>query len=361
MNTGLVCLSIWAILSISEASAQPKDYKPTFHPETLKGPSAGRPNEVLVLGTPHLSELSETIRPQMLEPLLTRLARWKPTAIANEDLSGLLCHALRAQGERQASAVKSYCYDPSGAAQATGLSVPAANSEAERMLAAWPAAPSAAERRRLALVFLAAGEQTSAMVQWLRLPVGERRAADGLTDDLVANLQAAIQKKSEDSLIVAQLAARVGLDRVWGVDDQSSVGAPVDEKAYGAALTAAWNNPATEARNAQMRALTAKLSQSDGLLNFYRAFNAPSYAAEAYQSDWGAAIEEPSPQAYGRRYVTYWEARNLRMVANVREVLGRDPGTRLLAVVGASHKGYYEAYLNQMHDVRLVDAAAVLE
>jgi predicted esterase YcpF (UPF0227 family) len=48
------------------------------------------------------------------------------------------------------------------------------------------------------------------------------------------------------------------------------------------------------------------------------------------------------------------------MVSNIRDVLGRHPGKRLLAIVGASHKGYYEAYLNQMHDVRLVDAAKVL-
>jgi hypothetical protein len=58
--------------------------------------------------------------------------------------------------------------------------------------------------------------------------------------------------------------------------------------------------------------------------------------------------------------VGYWETRNLRMVANIREVLGQRPGTRLLAIVGASHKGYYEAYLNMMHDVQLVDAEEVL-
>ncbi len=49
------------------------------------------------------------------------------------------------------------------------------------------------------------------------------------------------------------------------------------------------------------------------------------------------------------------------MVANMREVLGQHPGTRLLTIVGASHKGYYEAYLNQMHDVVLVGADTVLE
>lgn len=41
-------------------------------------------------------------------------------------------------------------------------------------------------------------------------------------------------------------------------------------------------------------------------------------------------------------------------------VVGQSPGSRLLAIVGASHKGYYEAYLNQMHDVKLTDATTVL-
>jgi len=58
--------------------------------------------------------------------------------------------------------------------------------------------------------------------------------------------------------------------------------------------------------------------------------------------------------------VGYWETRNLRMVANIRDVLGRYPGTRMLAIVGSSHKWYYEAYLDQMHDVRLVDVEPVL-
>ncbi|WP_258223214.1 DUF5694 domain-containing protein, partial [Stenotrophomonas sp. HMWF023] len=79
-----------------------------------------------------------------------------------------------------------------------------------------------------------------------------------------------------------------------------------------------------------------------------------------YQADFGAALVEPSPQGFGRNYVGYWETRNLRMVANIREVLGQHPGTRLLAIVGASHKGYYEAYLDMMHDVQLVDAEEVL-
>lgn len=342
------------------STVQAPEYQPSFRPSEFRDRPVGRPNQVLVLGSPHLSGLPDSFRPEMVEALLNRLARWRPTAVASEDISGLQCDAMRRQRERQASAVQTYCFDPTAAGLAAGLDVTAANAEAERMLADWPTIPSPAQRRRLALVFLAAGEPASATVKWFRLPAAERRAADGLTDGLVADLHAKTTKKSETYLVAAQLAARSGLERVWSVDDQSFAGAAIDEKAYGAALTRAWDNPATKARLAAADALFTRIGQQDGLLDVYRTFNAPSYATQAYQSDWGAALTEPSPHAYGRRYVGYWETRNLRMVANIREVLGRDPGTRLLAIVGASHKGYYEAYLSQMRDVTLVDVEPVL-
>lgn len=340
------------------ASAQ--RHQPAFRPDALEDRPAGRANEVLVVGSPHLSNLPDSFTPGMVEPLLQRLVRWAPTAVASENISGLQCDAMRRQGERHLEAVEAYCHDPAAAGHAVGLDVTAANAEAERMLANKPATPSAPQRRRLSLVFLAAGEPASATVQWFRLPAAERRVDQGLTNELVAYLQAQLTRKSETELIAAQLAARSGLERVWSVDDQSFVGAPVDETAYGEAMERARDNPANKARIAADRALYAGMGQPNGLLDICRALSAPSLAALAYESDWGAALTEPSEQAYGRRYVAYWETRNLRMVANIREVLGRAPGTRLVAIVGASHKPCYEAYLNQMRDVTLVDVSPVL-
>lgn len=342
------------------STAVAQGYPPSFHPDELKDRPAGQANEVMVLGSPHLSGLPDSFRPEMVEPLLARLVKWHPTAIASENLSGLQCDSLRRQPERFGSTVKTYCFDPTAAGKVTGLDVPAANVAAERMLSDWPGAPSPSQRRRLAAVFLAAGEPASAAVQWLRLPAEERRADGSLTNELVAYLETRRTRKNETYLVAAQLAARLRLERVWSVDDQSFAGESGDREAYGAALTRAWDNPATKARAAADDALFARLEQPNGLLEIYRAFNAPSFPMQKYRSDWGAALAEPSPQAFGRRYVGYWETRNLRMVANIREVLGRDPGTRLLAIVGASHKGYYEAYLSQMRDVTLIDVLPVL-
>lgn len=353
-----------SFLLMSSGAAVAQVYTPAFRPDTLKGPPVGAPNQVLVLGTGHLSGLPKTFMPELLSPLLDRLASWHPTAIATEDMSGLQCDSLRRYPSRYAETVKAYCFDPTPAGRATGLNVPAANAEAERVLATWPASPSPAQRRRLAAVFLAAGEPGSALVQWLRLPRAERRAGDGVNDELVGVLAKAKERRNETDLLSAVLAARLGLERLWSVDDHSAdapgSGDPAEEKASAEAIGRAWDNPATRARLADNARLAEKLAQPDGILNMYRAHNASSAPALAYQSDFGAALAEPSPQQFGRQYVGYWETRNLRMVANIRDVLGRYPGARLLAIVGASHKGYYEAYLNQMHDVRLVDANIAL-
>lgn len=354
-----------AVLTLASAPAQAQDYRPSFHPEALKGPPGHKANEVLVLGTTHLSGLPKTFDMGLLAPLIDRLAAWKPTGVATEDLSGLQCDALRRYSSRYAETVKGYCPDPSVAGAALGLDVPAANTEAERLLAAWPVAPSAGERRHLAAVFLAAGERGSALVQWLRLPESERKAGDGLTEPLVETLQNLKSRRNETHQIAAVLAARLGHERLWSVDDHSAdTPEPTDareQKAFEAAIMGAWNNPVSLARRARDEELQANLAKPDGVLNLYRAYNSAEVQMMAFKGDFGAALAEPSPQGFGRRYVGYWETRNLRMVANIRDVLGQHPGMRLLAIVGASHKGYYEAYLNQMHDVRLVDARAVLD
>ena len=362
-NASLLAVLVISLAVPGFAAAQSTEaYRPAFHPDQLKGPAVGTSNEVLVLGTQHLSVLGDTFRPEMLEPLLNRLEAWAPTVIATENLSGLQCDSLRRYPSRYGDSVRGYCPDPTAAGLATGLEVPAANAEVERILASWPEQPLPGQRRRLAAIFLAAGEPGSALVQWLRLTPDERRAGDGLTDDLVATLNRRKDSPNETNLIAAVLAARLGLERLWSVDDHSADTPDSDDpEAYGAAIMAAWDNPATQTRRDADIRLIAGLEREDGVLDMYRAYNAPEAAMLVYQSDFGAALMEPSPEGFGRRYLAYWETRNLRMVANIRDVLGRQPGTRLLAIVGASHKGYYEAYLDQMHDVRLTDAIAVLK
>ena len=341
-------------------AATAQDYQPAFDPSRLKGPVTGPANEIMVLGSPHLSQLPKTFQSSSLSLLNERLAAWKPQAIAVEDRSGPQCDFMRRYAARYQEAIDSYCWDTAPARAATGLDVPQATAEAEKLLAAWPAAPSSAQRRRLAAVFLAGGEDASAVVQWLRLPATGRRAGDGLDDALVARLHKLEVRPNESVMIAAQLAARLGHERVYAMDDQTAGRPYADRKAAGAAIEKAWDNPANARRKKEDELLDQGVGSAEGLLAMYRAYNSPAHVAASFEIDFGAAMNEPSPQRFGRAYVGYWETRNLRMAANIRDVVGVMPGTRLLVIVGATHKGYLEAYLHQMHDVRLVDTAPLL-
>src|SRR3546814_5592574 len=64
--------------------------------------------------------------------------------------------------------------------------------------------------------------------------------------------------------------------------------------------------------------LEERIGTGEGVLAIYRAYNAPGEARLAFDSDFGAALNEPSPQEFGRGYLGYWETRNLRMAANIR-------------------------------------------
>lgn len=342
-------------------AAAAQAYQPAFDPSKLKGPAAGQANEIMVLGSPHLSQLPKPVEASSLTLVIERLAAWQPQAIAIEDRSGAQCDFMQRYPTRYKETTDGYCSDTAPAQASTGLDVPAATDEAEKLLGAWPATPTPAQRRRLAAVFLAGGERASSLVQWLRLPEGERRAGDGLDAALVEQLRKLEVRRDESMMIAARLAARLGHERVYAMDDQSASRPYRDRKAAAAALMKAWDNPAHVKRKGIDEVLYRGLGSAEGMLAMYRAFNSPEHIAATFEVDFGPAMNEPSPQRFGREYVGYWETRNLRMAANIRDVLAVTPGERLLVIVGASHKGYLEAYLHQMHDVRIVDTAPLLQ
>ncbi len=350
-------VTIAAVSGVSVAVAQ--TYRP-FDTSRLKGPRSGPQNQLLVLGSTHLSGMPATFRPEQLGPVLDKLAAWRPQAIAIEAVSGSQCDFMRHYPGRYKDSVESYCWDPVPAAKATGLDVPAATAAWNRLLATWPAAPLPADRRRLAAVFLAGGESACALVQWLRLPKNERHAGEGLDTVLVARLERLRTRNDESLLIAAALAARLGLERVYAMDDHTADAPVADEKGYEAVISKAWDNAAMAKRKARDAALSARLGRPSAMLAMYRDFNRADQAKLIFTSDFGAALEEPSADRFGRGYVGYWETRNLRMASNIRDMFAMQPGIRGLIVVGASHKPYLERYLDQMHDMTVIDAEDVL-
>ena len=106
---------------------------------------------------------------------------------------------------------------------------------------------------------------------------------------------------------------------------------------------------------------TAHLPDSAALMALYRFLNDPETQRAAIASDMGRNANWPSAKLYGRQYVSWWENRNLRMAANIRGAYQSKPDARVLVIVGSTHKGYLDAYLDMMQDVRLIDAMQFLK
>ncbi|MFD1610731.1 DUF5694 domain-containing protein [Sphingomonas tabacisoli] len=334
------------------------------HAAPLVGPwPVSKPTEVAVLGTPHLSGI-ETLKPEWLAPLLDRLAAWRPQVITIEGLSGPECYLLRRYEKSWPDTANDYCARVEKvaglAATATGLDMPAAEAAAEAAVGKIGPNAGPAEHRHLAALFAAAGNLGSASVQWLRLAPAQRRAGDGVDAALASELNELIVRRNENYLIAATLAARLGLERLYPVDDHLSdrvqaEAPPGQDKA----MQAIWSG-ARPPLALQAQAMEKGLNDGASVLAYYRFMNRADVGEAFVRADMGRAFQEPSPEHFGRRYVAWWETRNLHMVANIRAALGHYPGGRALVIVGATHKPYFDAYLGMMHELRLVPAAQLL-
>jgi hypothetical protein len=354
-----------ALLALAAAQAMTAGAPPAFDPRLHKNEVAGHPAQVLVLGTAHLSELPPRTDPQIFQQLLDRLSRFKPQIITVEGLSGEDCETLQHfKAEHGADTWETYCWDTSDIEKTTGLSVPAAVAEVDRTLSARASSPTPAQRRHLAMLFIAANDRSSAMVQWLRLPKAERHAGDGLTPAFVDMLQHKDKRLNENYVIAAALAAQLGLERVYPVDDHTADTAldnnSPEGRAYGKAVQAAWNSKPPPAVRAESEQLQKNLRTGANVLALYRLMNAPQTQRDWIAADMGRAVGFPKAQPYGRQYVAWWETRNLRIAANIRSTLQKNPEARVLSIIGATHKGYLDAYLNMMQDIRIVDAMQFL-
>ncbi len=349
--------SLLVLVSASAAAAQ----TPAFDPREWKGTQAGPATRILDLASPHLSQLPSAVDEAMMAALLDRLAAFRPDVITVENVSGEQCEHLKRYSGVYPESFESWCSNVDVAQKAIGMDTPAAAAEVRRTLSSWPAQPSPKDRRRLAALFLAAGETPSAVVQWRRLPREERHGGDGVGDDAVKLLERVGARPNETYEVGVALAVRLGLDRVYQVDDHTSDGVLADEgPGFSDAIQAAWKIAPSPAA-AQENAMSGALKTAADVLELYRFANRPETQRQTIKADFGAALGQATPQLYGRQYVAGWEVRNLRMVANIRAACGVRPGARVLNIVGASHKAYYDAYLNLMHDVELVDAEEVLK
>jgi hypothetical protein len=316
--------------------------------------------QVMVLGTAHLSQNKDKLTLDDLEPLMARLGTYAPDIITIENSSGMTCQRVRAYPREHAGYADAYCFDGTPYRAESGLTIADASFLARKTLLNWPDAATASQRRKLAAAFLASNESVSATVQWLQLHETDRVIGDGLGQESIAFLKRSSEDINESYSIAARLAARLGLEQVHYADDHGSYYESDGEReAYGARLNELWSKD-NETCLARSELSNEKLTGGD-ILEGYRFMNTPDYGLKQMDCDWKRTMNDDAPEQYGRKYTLGWQARNLRMVSMIVTAATHKPGGKVVSIVGASHKPYFEAYLDQMHDIEVVSTDEILK
>jgi hypothetical protein len=356
-----IFLTAAALVAATAAAAQALLSAPAaIDPADWRGEIAGEPSRILNLGSTHLRQLDPVPDRATLEPLIERLLAFRPDIVTQEGVPGEQCEMMQRTPAIYGSALD-YCWDAAEVAAMTGMDAPSARMAIATTLASWPAQPAADQRRALARLFIAAHDRTSALVQWWRLPEGERRATPEFPATLVGIVTEQANGMNERNSIAAAVAARAGLERVYQVDDHSSdaILAAMPSECE-AAINRMWQSPASAALRQREAPLLQGLTSGQGMLTYFQHMNSPETQRTYIDIDHRAAVGGGGAGMCGRHYVAWWETRNLRMAANIRAAMGSRPGARVLNIVGASHKPYYDLYLGQMADAVIVDALSVL-
>lgn len=352
MNRLVVALLIAASSAVCSAS-------PDIDFSGVQESLAGDPTRVLTLGTVHIGQQDEDTLPvEHLSLLLDKLEAFAPDVIAIEGLPGETCDHLGRFSETYPDVWDRYCIDPKPALDSLELSAPRAAGSLWSTLRDKDGAWTAAERRRLAALYIAAGNPYSAVVQWRALPSAERVVGDGVDAAVLAVIEERMASRNESNSIGAVLAHRLGHDQVWPMDDHTAdkVIARASENPYEVLSEHVWANMPAEAIEHYEKGI-AMFGSPEGVIRAYRHLNSKRSQELTIAADFGAAAAH---SAVTRQYVSWWQVRGLRMAANVLEAAGNRPGARVLVIVGASHKAYFDAYLDQMHDIELVSVEDVL-
>ncbi len=317
------------------------------------------PTQVMVLGTAHLGNYKEELTLEDLDPLMDRLEIYGPDVITIEETSGMICNRVRNYPREHGGYADSYCFDGAPYREESGLSASEGSYQAGKALLDWPKAPTAAQRRSLAAAFIASEELYSALVQWHRLDTSERIVGDGLGPKSVEMLNRQSLDVNESNSIAARLAARVGLERLFYADDHGSfIDSEDGGEAYGARVEELWSKGGDMCQ-AHFDDPRADVTGGD-IVGAYRRMNTVEYQRQQMACDWKLTMNDAEPEQFGRRYTMGWQARNMRMASLIMTAAITEPGGRVLSIVGASHKPYFEAYLDQAHDIEIVDAGTVL-
>jgi hypothetical protein len=325
-------------------------------------------SQVLVLGTVHLRTYGENFNHDVLDGLLDVLENFKPDLIGIESLAPIVVRDLVNSGEANSEIIKEFgkrTADYGNRLRAfLRMSWFEAKSQAEKLLQETERNKKNEEldqvRKELILRFLAANDIYSALLQWSYLPETQRANIEELDEDILDYFSKHIRSANENISIGMALASRLNHQRIYAINDHRD---KEDFVKVADKLSNEFENndylksQPWMALYEELKGIQNKAYASGDLLPLYVYLNSEEYVRRDIESQWQILFKAKLSSGLAQTRVAYWDVRNMGIVANIRRAMALHPAQKMLAVIGASHKGFLDALLAECMDVKIVQLA----
>jgi hypothetical protein len=367
-----IAFGVWASVASGQSGAPDVATANSGCALTAPGLKPGERTPVLILASPHLAvQVPEHAQREGLNALIDAMARYRPDLIAVESLPAYLIDTYEHAAPVYDDVLRAFAGGApaigKAARQSAKLDWRTACARVEALLRSFEGrradAVPRAERKQAALFLAAAYDLPSAALQWSYLPPEQRVSDADFPSEVADALTRMLASHTELTAVGIALAARMNLQRLYGIDDQSDA---LFQLHSGQALMGELSQSPEFSRlqdSMLFRELPERIRKhaTDGdFLGLYRWMNTPAYAAADVDAQWHFFHRTRLPSGLDRRRAGLWEVRNLRMAANLRAATADAGAKRVLVIIGASHKPFLDAYLRSMMDVVIVDAASFL-
>jgi hypothetical protein len=163
--------------------------------------------------------------------------------------------------------------------------------------------------------------------------------------------------------IAYRLAARAGVSRVYGVDEQPSDGEP-DYFPFGALMAQAERTGQADALNAEIARIQGMMAEfsatqkDESVAELLIALNAPGQMSSP-DFYYGTFAYDHGEEQPGAELQAYWFMRNAKIFSKLAQVSG--PGDRVVVVYGAGHKHWLDHFAAHTPGFVSVDPVPYLE
>jgi pheromone shutdown protein TraB len=317
--------------------------------------------EVLILGTPHLAQMKD-FEPNMLKNVIRKLDLMKFDVICVENMSGQLLYDIKSRKDSAFDGVTKGRWGGKRITMADtirkklGVSFVDAQQKIEEILKKEEL--SVIERKKLMYHFISTTDVASASLQYRYI----KEKVDLFTSDLDKYVERFLVEKSNSTNEVYSLALNLAynqkLNKIDAVNDFQDEALLykhfpdfiLDYKNNSSYFSSIGKEPVYQ----KTKELTRVGMGLNDLSELYLFLNSKKYMEQDFNAQWKIWLQSNFPSGSDRARFSLWEMRNLQISANILKVSSFHPGKKILVIIGSSHKGFLEKYLNQITDIKLL-------